>query len=128
MCLKVNANGYGDGAGTHVSVFVNPMRGEHDDKLTWPFRGDITVQLVNQYSDEDHVENIVHFTDEKGAADNISGWVTSGGRAKSSWGYRMFILHTKLESTADTMQYLKNDCIKFRVNNVVVRSVNHFRL
>ena len=39
MCLGVDANGDGDGAGTHVSVFVTIMRGEHDDKLTWPFRG-----------------------------------------------------------------------------------------
>ena len=46
MCLRVDANGNKDGAGTHVSVSVNLMRGEHDDKLTWPFRGDITIKLV----------------------------------------------------------------------------------
>ena len=58
MCLMVFANGYGDGAGTHLSVYVYLMKGEHDDKLTWPFRGDITIQLVNQYKGQDHVENI----------------------------------------------------------------------
>ena len=47
MCLEVYANGYDDGAGTHVSVGVRLMRGEHDDQLKWPFEGDITGQLVN---------------------------------------------------------------------------------
>ena len=120
MCLNVEANG-DDAIDTHVSVFVNLMRGEHDDKLTWPFRGDITIQLVNQNKDQDHVKEIVHFTDENGAA--TSGQVTSGERAKSAWGYRKFISHTEVESTAGTKQYLKNDCMKFRVTKVVVYSV-----
>ena len=124
MCLNVDANSGAASDGTHVSVYVYLMRGEHDDKLTWPFRGDITIQLVNQNRDQDHLEKIVHFTDENGAADNdTSGRVTSGERAKSAWGYPAFIFHTELESTAGTKQYLKNDCVKFKVNQVVVRSV-----
>ena len=124
MCLRVHGNGHKDGAGTHVSVFVNLMRGEHDDKLTWPFRGDITIQLVNQYRDQDHVERTSDFADYNGSADNdTSGQVTSGERAESAWGYRTFISHTKLEYAAGTQRYLKKDCIKFRVIKVVVRSV-----
>ena len=125
MGLMVYANGYGDGAGTHVSVYVYLMSGEYDDMLTWPFRGDITIQLVNQNSDEDHVEKIVDFTDENvaAAADRISGRVTSGGRAKSGWGRPTLISHPTLESVAGTKQYLKNDCLKFRVTKVLVHSV-----
>ena len=122
MCLNVDANGYGDGAGTHVSVFVSLMRGEHDDMLIWPFRGNITIQLMNQNRDQDHVEYILDFTDENGN-DDISGRVTSGERAKRSLGIPEFISHTKLESTAGTKQYLKNECIKFSVTKVVVHSV-----
>ena len=33
MCLRVDANGNGDGKGTHVSVFVCLVRGEFDDVL-----------------------------------------------------------------------------------------------
>ena len=124
MCLRVYANGKGDGAGTHVSVYVYLMRGEHDDKLTWPFRGDITIQLVNQNRDQNHVENILDFTDENTAADDdISGRVTTGERAKRSWGFPTLISHPTLESTAETEQYLKNDCMKFKVTKVVVHSV-----
>ena len=123
MCLRVDANGAGDGAGTHVSVYVYLMRGEHDDKLTWPFRGDITIQLVNQNRDQDHAEKILKFTKEDAADGEAPSRVTSEERAWIALGYRMFISHTKLESTVGTKQYLKNDCIKFRVNKVVVHSI-----
>ena len=35
LCLAVYANGKGASAGTHVSVELMQMRGEHDDKLEW---------------------------------------------------------------------------------------------
>ena len=124
MCLVVYANGRCDGAGTHMSVFISLMRGEHDDKLTWPFRGDITIQLVNQNRAQNHFESNVHVTNENGAADNEKpGQVISRERARYSWGYSTFISHAKLESTARTKQYLKNNHLKFRVNKVVIRSV-----
>jgi TNF receptor-associated factor 4 len=55
MCLKVFANGNGPRKGTHLSVYVRLMRGEFDDQLKWPFRGRITIKLVNQEKNEDHV-------------------------------------------------------------------------
>ena len=116
MCLDVDANGYGDGASTHVSVFVKLMRGEHDDKLTWPFRGDITIQLVNQNRNGDHVEHTVVFEDDAATHGDVSGRVVERERAESGWGEPEFISHTKLESTD---QYIKNDSIKFRVTAVV---------
>ena len=63
MCLSVDANGDGPCAGTYVSVFVFLMRGEHDDKLKWPFRGTITFQLVNQKRDQEHAEGTINFGD-----------------------------------------------------------------
>ena len=35
LCLAVYANGKGAGAGTHVSVELLQMKGEHDGKLRW---------------------------------------------------------------------------------------------
>ena len=61
LCIRVAANGQGAGAGTHVSVFVHLMRGEYDDRLVWSFRGDITIQLVNQKSDQEHFERTFNF-------------------------------------------------------------------
>ena len=79
------------------------------------------MQLVNLNSDEDHVEYTVVFEDDAATHEDVSGrvLVTVGTRAKNGWGKGKFISHTKLESTE---QYLKNDCIKFRVTKVVVHS------
>ena len=85
MCLRIDANGWGDGKGTHVSVGVNMMKGEFDSHLKWPFKGEITVELVNQkeggkkckekpveHSDPDKYNNY----------DKLFQRVTEGERAK----------------------------------------------
>ena len=55
MCLEVNANGWGAGKGTHsVSVCTCLMCGEFDSHLKWPFRGNVTIQLVYQLEDKEH--------------------------------------------------------------------------
>ena len=122
MCLRVDANGYGSGAGTYVSVFVGLMRGEHDNKLKWPFQGDITIQLLNQKEDQEHVENTVNFGDHA-IAGGSAARVTSGRRAAKGRGKAQFISHTVVESTTGTTQYLHNNCLRWRVTNIVVYSV-----
>ena len=122
MYLEVNANGYGAGADTHVSVYVYLMRGEHDDQLKWPFQSVITVQLLNQKSDRKHYEMTIRYNDAA-IAGGCSARVTSGERAKNGRGIHRAISHTEVESTTRTTQYLHNDCLKWRVTNIVVRSV-----
>ena len=58
MCLGITANGWGDGEGTHVGVSVFMLKGEFDLHLKWPFRGEITVQLVNQKEGGENMERI----------------------------------------------------------------------
>ena len=60
ICLSVSvcANGQGDGKDTHVTVAVHLMRGEFDDLLKWPFRGEVTIQLKK--NDPPHYQLIVH--------------------------------------------------------------------
>ena len=120
MCLSVVADGCGSGKATHVSVFVNLMRGEYNDQLKWPFRGVITIQLLNQSRDEGHREKTVDFDDR---ADNEAGRVVGKERA-SGWGYNQFIAHTDLNT--ENKEYLKNDCLKFRISKLVVKE--HLKL
>ncbi|MCG8624430.1 MAG: hypothetical protein MJE68_20855, partial [Proteobacteria bacterium] len=54
---KVFPNGTGEGAGTHISMFVLVVTGEFDKLLTWPFCGSITVHLINQRKNG---RNVVH--------------------------------------------------------------------
>ncbi len=60
ICLNVHANGYGTGEGTHVSVSVRFMRGEFDDSLKWPFRGSISMQLVDQNGQPNNIHTLVY--------------------------------------------------------------------
>ena len=119
MCLSVNANGLGDGEATHVSVFFHLMRGEYDDQLKWPFRGVITIQLLNQSRDKGHWERTVRYNDRVG--DEHAGRVVGQERA-SGWGHSKFIAHTELKT--ENKEYLKNGCLKFRISEInVVKSI-----
>ena len=120
MCIRVNSNGRDSGAGTHVSVFVHLMRGEHDSRLVWPFKGDITIQLVNH--NNDHLEKIMHFNDAS-VAFGSSDRVTSGDRATKARGLGKFISHTDVESSTSTRRYIDNNSLTFRITKVEVHSV-----
>ena len=61
--LKLRVDASGSGKGTHVSVYVCLMKGEYDQVLTWPFKCDITIQVINWREDKGHVEKTVHFND-----------------------------------------------------------------
>ncbi len=58
MCLWVDVGGNGPGKGIYISVFLSLMRGDHDTKLKWPFRGSVIVQLLNQRDEENHVPSL----------------------------------------------------------------------
>ena len=116
MCLKVYANGIGDGEGTHVSVYLFMMRGENDDNLVWPFQGEVTFTLLNQLEDKNHRVKKVLLHDEDVHQMNKSR-VTDGERGKRGYGIPQFIPHGKLDHRADTnCQYLKDDSLYFRVS------------
>ena len=113
MYIQVDANGDGDGKGTHVSVFAFLMKGDNDDFLTWPFTGSVTIELLNQLEDTNHcTESIGQFP-----ADNIaSKRVVKGDRQTDGWGTDL-IPHDELDYNPDNnCQYLKDDKLIFRVS------------
>ena len=109
MCLQVFANGYSWLNRGHVSVHTYLMKGDHDDHLTWPARGTLTVQLLNQISDSNHSEPVkFHFNGSaacchrviKETASNSGVWINK------------FMPHERLSYDADkNCQYLINDCV-----------------
>ena len=58
--------------------YVCLMCGEYDDDLPWPFRGDVSIQLLNQRRDKGHEEKTVPFDDS--TPDIYTGRVTEGER------------------------------------------------
>ena len=111
MCLKVAPNGWAEGKGTHISMYVHMMRGEFDEQLKWPFRGDITVQLLNWEVDEKPFARMIPFDDT--TQEFTAGRVTYRERAEDGRGFCRFTSHVDIRS-----KYLKNDCLKMCVQNI----------
>ena len=123
MCLNIDANGWGTGEGTHVSVYIYMMKGEFDSHLKWPFRGEITVELVNQKEGGKKYERKpVEHTDSE-ERDSYFQRVTEGERAEEGWGSEQFISHANLYKPEKGKEYLLNDTLIFRVTKVEVTSV-----
>ena len=40
------------------------LPGEYDNTLEWPFQGEVTVELLNQLEDKDHVKTIIPFNED----------------------------------------------------------------
>ena len=106
ICLRVEANGWGDGEGTHVSVFVHFMRGEFDDSLKWPFRGAISVRLIDQLHGEDHWKYT--FTYDDRMFKRVDGKVSE---VELGWGNPQFIEYSKLEPN-----YLIDNTLLFQIH------------
>ncbi len=54
MFIIVDANGNGEGLGSHVSVFAQLTEGHYDGSLRWPFTGNVTFELLNQQAYDNH--------------------------------------------------------------------------
>ena len=103
-----------------ISLGVYLMREENDDRLMWRVCGNITIQLINQASDQDHHEMTIPVSDTE-IMYSLSR-ATSGDKV-SSIGCVSYISRSVIETTAETRQYLKNDCLKFRVTKAELSSM-----
>ena len=122
LCLLIRANGRDAGKGTHVSVYFFMMKGEFDSHMKWPFKGELTVELVNKKEGgEKYERNIGHTdSDERGS---IFQRVTKGERAATGLGLPRFISHAYLYKPENGWEFLLNDTLIFRVTKVEVNSV-----
>ena len=113
MCLLVYADGDGDGKGTHMSIFMQLMRGPYDDDLSWPLRGEFEVKLLNQINDIEHrLQNICY---DYRAAGAVADRVTKGEKTQLGWGKSEYISNNNLYKTTTSCQYLKNDQVFFHI-------------
>ena len=113
MGLNVCANGVGKGKGTHVTVGVHLMRGEFDDFLKWPFRGEVTVQLKK--TNPPHYQMIRSFDNERATPDGCVCKPTK--ESNLGWGFQ-YLSHADLYAGG----YLKDDKLVFCISDIVVRS------
>lgn len=113
LCLCVVAAGEHTGKGTHLSVYLCLMKGLYDEQLTWPFSGKVEICLLNQISDEQHISVTTAFSDYDN--DDIVGRVMHDRIGNKRPGYPMFVSHESLSKSTPVCQYLKDDCLYFKV-------------
>ena len=112
MHLSVNVNGYAEDS-RYLSVFAYLMVGQYDSWLQWPFKGSITIQLLNQARDEYHQAVVVEF---KNAPEKACERVMCGYKSTCGFGKAKFIRLEDLDYNKKDTNYLKEDCLYFRVS------------
>ena len=119
MRLSIHANGILEGKNSHVSVLAVLMKGEYDDILRWPFQGDIVVEVLNWKKNQNHYKFIISF---HGATPDISCSRVTTGEHGYKWGCHRALPHSTLYKSSANTSYLLDDCILFKVTEVVVYS------
>ena len=119
FCVTVTANGWGDGAGTHVSVGAYMRKGEHDDRLEFPFRGTFHIKILNWRQDNNHTEGIVSISN-----DNDRDRKCGGRNAPKIASNNTFLPHTSLYyDAANNTEYVNdNDCLLILIIKVDIHN------
>ena len=114
MYLHIYPNGL-EGYDNYVTVGVYLMKSDHDDHLTWPVKGTLTVQLLNQLSDSNHSEPVEFHFD--GSSKNCLRVMERTRSIYGTYSFQ-FMPHKRLSYDADKKcQYLKDNCVIFRMCN-----------
>ena len=107
MCIRVDANGWGDGAGTHLSVHTYCMRCDILSKYKC-YDYMITIQLVNHKNEQNQHEKTVH-------GSTYEYRKVTKDKTYLGYGNPQFITHADVESSSETRLHLFNDCLTWRV-------------
>ena len=114
MSLLVCPNGNGTGKGTHLSCFTCLMPGEYDATLEWPFRGVVTVELLNQEEDNNHHSMTIVYEENNFFCSRVTEKPHGSGL-----GNPKFLSHTDLYNSPIAVNspivYIKNDTLYFRI-------------
>ena len=96
-----------------IGAFLCLMKGENDDQLQWPMKVKVQLQLLNQAGDHHHVERTKTLEwkkYERGSCDAIDNTLIARDIDANLMKY------TDLEKREDDVQYMMNDCLKFRIH------------
>ena len=119
MRIAVFANGHQKARGKgFVSVYLFLLRAKHDATLSWPFKGTVTIELLNQLEDAGHFVCPIKFESEK--LDESNRRVFTRTECGRGWGKEKFIHRDELKQGSKNIMYLKDDCLFFRVSKTEV--------
>ena len=114
MAIKIYPNGRGYRKGTHLSLYVDIIRGEFDDKLRWPFDGEVTVQAYNRTTEQWSMKKIFALNEKCCGLVYVCRQVDTITIA--DWGYVDYLPLSEFKK-----DYVKDtDVVRFRITDVKV--------
>ena len=99
--FKLRIRYYGDY--NDIGAFLCLVEGENDDQLSWPVKIFVTLELLNQAGNNNHLQRC-----------KARAWA-EGERAEMAIDNSL-IKYAILEKTEDNLKYLLNDRLKFRIS------------
>lgn len=108
MCGCVFFNGYAQGKGTHISVFICLMKGEYDALLDWPFKHKVTLMILDQ---EDSRNNLVRSF--KADPNSTSCFNQPTSERNPPIGFPLFTQQSHIEKPDS--KFIKNDTMFVKI-------------
>ena len=133
--FDIYENGRGGGQGTHVSIELVAQKSPTDGYLRWPAKCTITLQLLNQHRDQDHVTVTKELEWEEPRVEGLDipplGYRKADGEARRrnrpvqtgvtravTFSDKFIALNDLKWNAEKRTQYLKDDCLHFRITRV----------
>ena len=121
MCLRVYPKGksqYSPNNDVDMDVYLMEGRHDFDPHLTWPIKGILTVQVLNQFSDSNHSKPVkFRFTSYNEVCRMLVrsrvASIDTGRKSDAGVGCKKILSHN--DPSDDAAEYLKDDCVFFRV-------------
>ena len=92
----------------HISAFLYLLPGDYDDQLRWPLQVRVHLELLNQAKDCHHIE-VTNSLEWKGKVSSDSHKLIV-----SPWKS-----YADLEKKSDGVQYVMDDCLKFKLHLII---------
>lgn len=123
LCLNVEGRGSDIFEGKYLCVLVRLCAGDFDGELSFPFSGEIKVQLVDHGPRKKHVEKVISIREpmRKEIADRVTALTDVRNEKHYDPDCRKFIAFEDLRNSS-LVSYLVNNSLTFRVTNVVVNT------
>ena len=99
---------YFDSSLNAIGAYLYLMKGEYDDQLNWPVEVKVQLELLNQNGDHHHVVRTKNMKWNKDKRDTL-------------YIIDVYLMkYSDLEKSSDGVQYMMNDCLKFRVHITIL--------
>ena len=122
MCLQVYSNGFKAAEGQCLSAYTCLLRGKMDDFLKWPLSGSVSMYLLNQVKNANHIMFRAVYNsrcDENKAATRV---MPPKNRSVGNGKEKLVALSSLTHPATPSVKYLVDDCLYFKIDSAEVNA------